>query len=47
MFLHTPELPASLVISSVADPFARAPVLAAVESGSRWPVEVLVVDAEH
>ena len=40
-----PLLPVSLVIPCGGDAAALAPVLAAIESGSCWPAEVLVVDA--
>ena len=39
------KLPVSLVIPCGNDALALAPVLAAIESGSCWPAEVLVVDA--
>ena len=40
-----PQLPVSLVIPCGGDAVALAPMLAAIESGSCWPAEVLVVDA--
>ena len=40
-------LPVSLVIPCGADEVALASVLAAVESGTCWPAEVLVVDASQ
>ena len=42
-----PRLPISLVIPCGGDAGALAPVLAAVESGTSWPAEVLIVDAAH
>lgn len=43
--LSRPEVPVSLVIPCGGDATELAPVLAAVASGSCWPLEVLVVDA--
>ncbi len=40
-----PQLPVSLVIPCGSGALALAPVLAAVEAGTCWPAEVLVVDA--
>jgi len=40
-----PQLPVSLVIPCGGSAVALAPVLSAVAAGSRWPTEVLVVDA--